>query len=267
LIAVQQCNGVRHAPAALEPSSPLSGTRLLMSHFLSRDEQHALDAVAEPARTVRPNVDLVREGEGAESLFVITRGWACRYATTREGGRQFPALVVPGDIGNLDSLMFDRIDYGVRTLTEATVVALPRQRALELMAQPPGIAQTFVWLGLVENANLSEWALSLGRRSAEERLAHLICELSVRLDAERENTSTFGFPLTQEQIADTLGLTSVHVNRMLQHLRGQGLVSTENRVMTIPDVARLRQVAGFDPRYLHTERTAAARGGVRIAHG
>jgi CRP-like cAMP-binding protein len=165
VIAVQQCNGVRHAPAALESSSPLSGTRLLMSHFLSRDEQHALDAVAEPARTVRPNVDLVREGEGAESLFVITRGWACRYATTREGGRQFPALVVPGDIGNLDSLMFDRIDYGVRTLTEATVVALPRQRALELMAQHPGIAQTFVWLGLVENANLSEWALSLGLRT------------------------------------------------------------------------------------------------------
>jgi CRP-like cAMP-binding protein len=257
VIAGHRFSGLSYAPAAPRLSPSLSGTRLLVSHFLSRDEQHALEAVAEPARTVRPCVDLVREGEGADSLFVITRGWACRYATTREGGRQFPGLVVPGDVGNLDSLMFDRIDYGVRTLTETTVVALPRQFALELIAQHPGIAQTFVWLGLVENAILSEWALSLGRRSAEERLAHLICELSVRLDAEQGNTSTFAFPLRQEQIADTLGLTSVHVNRTLQHLRGQGLVVTENRVMTIPNVSRLRQVAGFDPRYLH----------IRAGHG
>ena len=195
---------------ASHPSSQLSGTRLWGSRFLSREEQRALEKAALPAKAVGANADLVSEGERADSLFIVTKGWACRYATTAEGGRQLPALVVPGDIGNLDSLMFDRLDYGVRTLNDAVVVTLPRDRALELAADHAGIARTFTWLALVENATLSKWALSLGRRSARERLAHLLCELSVRLDAENEGGSSFAFPLTQEQLADALGLTTAH---------------------------------------------------------
>jgi CRP-like cAMP-binding protein len=122
--------------------------------------------------------------------------------------------------------------------------------------QHPGIAQTFTWLGLVENAILSKWALSLGRRSSLERLAHLICELSVRLGGEHDNSSSFAFPLTQEQVADALGLTSVHVNRTMQHLRSEGLITTKNRTLTIPDVNQLRQMGGFDPRYLHIQPSA-----------
>jgi CRP-like cAMP-binding protein len=200
----------------------------------------------------------VREGERAATLFVVTDGWAYRYTTTREGGRQLTALLVPGDVGNLDSLMFDRLDYGVRTSTRAEIVALPRDRALALSAQHPGIAHTFTWLALLESRVLSKWALSLGRRSAIERLAHLLCELSVRLDAETGDETSFPFPLTQEQIADALGLTSVHVNRTMQHLRNEGLIETANRAMTIPDVAKLRQVGGFDPRYLHIAPLADA---------
>ena len=162
-------------------------------------------------------------------------------------------MLVPGDVGNLDSLMFDRLDYGVRTLTLATIVALSRDRALALAAQYPGIARTFTWLALVENAILSKWALSLGRRSAKERLAHLLCELSVRLDADDGVASSFPLPLTQEQLADALGLTSVHVKRTLQQLRVEGMVVTANRTMTLPDVAGLRRIGGFDPSYLHIE--------------
>ena len=135
--------------------------------------------------------------------------------------------------------------------THSTIVALPRDRALALAAQHPGTARTFTWLALVENAILSRCALSLGRRSAKERLAHLLCELSVRLEAEGENESSFACPLTQEQLADALGLTAVHVNRTMQQLRNGGLVATENRTVTLPDVERLRQVGGFDPGYLH----------------
>ena len=171
---------------------------------------------------------------------------------TKEGGRQLPALLVPGDIGNLDSLMFDRLDCGVRTLTRATVIALPRDRALALVAQHPGIAQTFIWLGLAENVILGKWAQSLARRSAKERLAHLLCELSVRLDAEDGNESSFAFPLTQEQVGDALGLTPVHVNRMMQQLRTESMLITANRTMTLPDVQGLRQIGGFDPSYLHS---------------
>jgi CRP-like cAMP-binding protein len=236
---------------APRPLSMFSRTRLWAAGFLSREEQHALEGAATPVKSVGPNIDLVREGERADTLLIVTDGWACRYTTTREGGRQLPALLVPGDIGNLDSLMFDRLDYSVRTITQTMIVALPRDRALALSAQHPGIARTFTWLGLIENAILGKWTLSLGRRSATERLAHLLCELSVRLGAENDEESSFAFPLIQEQIGDALGLTSVHVNRTMQRLRTDGLIETANRTLTIPDVAKLRQVGGFDPRYLH----------------
>jgi CRP-like cAMP-binding protein len=251
-----ECRSTSRGPS---PGSELAGTRLWNSRFLSWEEQHALGSAVSPARTVRANADLVREGARADSVHIVVRGWACRYATTRDGARQLPTLLVPGDIGNLDSLMFERLDYGVRTLTEATVVGLPREQALALAAKHPGIARTFTWLALVENAALSKGVLSLGRRSARERLAHLLCELSVRLDAEDGGESAFPFPLTQEQVADALGLTPVHVNRTMQQLRGEGLVVTADRTMTLPDVARLRRIGGFDPGYLHLEPPAPER--------
>ena len=238
--------------------SRLAGTRLWASRFLSREERDALEDAVVATVSVNANTDLVREGERTDTLFIVVDGWACRYTTTREGGRQLPALLVPGDVGNLDSLMFDRLDYGVRTLTQTTIVPLPRDRALALAAQHPGIARTFTWAALVENVILSKLALSLGRRSAKERLAHLLCELSVRLDAEDGNESSFAFPLTQEQVADALGLTSVHVNRTMQQLRSDGMVASANRTMTLPDVQGLRQIGGFDPRYLHTKPAAEA---------
>jgi CRP-like cAMP-binding protein len=228
-----------------------SDGRFWTSRHLSGFERRILEAAASPPKVVGPNLDLVREGELADSLFILDKGWAYRYTITREGGRQLPAVLVPGDVANLDSLMFERLDYGVRTVTEAVVRALPRDRVLSLAAEHPGIARTFTWLALVENVILGKWALSLGRRSAKERIAHLLCELSVRLDAEDGNESRFAFPLKQEQMADALGLTSVHVNRMMQQLRAEGLVTSAERVLVIPDVAKLRQVGGFDPRYLH----------------
>lgn len=237
-------------PVALHSSS-LSGTRLWSSGFLSPEERHLLAEPAQAKKTVRANLDLVREGEDGDNLYVITEGWACRYATTKEGERSFSAVLLPGDVANLDSLLFDRLDYSVRTLTPAVIVTLPRRRVLALAEQHPGIARTLTWLGLIENAILSKWALSLGRRSAAERLAHLICELSLRLGVENGDTSCFTCPITQEHIADALGLTSVHVNRMMHHLRSEGLIVRESRTITIPQVRRLRRFAGFDPRYLH----------------
>jgi CRP-like cAMP-binding protein len=230
--------------------SRLAETRLFAAGFLSREEQYLLEGAALPAKAVEAATDLVPEGGGADCLFILVEGWACRYSTTREGGRQIAALLLPGDIGNLDSLMFDRLDCGVRTLTEATIVALPRDRASVLAEQHPGIARSLTWAALVEAAIASKWALSLGRKSAPERLAHLICELSVRLDAEDGNSSRFPLPLTQEQIADALGLTAVHVNRTMQRLRAEGLIGTENRSMIILDLMRLQKFGGFDPRYL-----------------
>jgi CRP-like cAMP-binding protein len=246
---------VHHIPfvsrPALRPSSPLQGTRLFGFGLLSREEKSALEVATTPEKSIKPQSYLVREEERVDALHIVTDGWAFRYATTRQGGRQLSALLLPGDIANLDSLMFDEPDYGIRTITETTVVSLPKERALALAAEHPGIARTFTWLGLVENAILSKWALSLGRKSAIERFAHLMCELSVRLGVGDGNDSRFTFPLTQELLGDALGLTNVHVNRTMQQLRSDGLIATDNRTMILPNLARLREVGGFDPHYLH----------------
>lgn len=232
-------------------SSPLANSRLWTSTFLSREERQALGQAISGSEWVEPDTCLMREGASTDRLFVVVEGWAYRYSTTADGGRQLPALLLPGDMGNLDSLVFDQLDYGLRTLTGTLVVTLPRDRALALAAQHPGIAQTFTWLALLENMILTKWTQSLGRRSAKSRLAHLLCELSMRLEGGHEGESRFCLPLTQEQMADVLGLTSVHVNRVLQQLRAEGLVVTRYRTMILPDVARLRRSCGFNPRYLH----------------
>ncbi len=231
--------------------SPLSATRLLSSHFLSPEERQGLIDIALPERTFKAHVDLVSEGADADSVFVVVDGWMCRYVTTRDGRRQLPAILLPGDIGNLDTVMFDRPDYGLRTLTAATVVPLPRQKLLALATHYPGIACTLTWLAMVENVALSKWVLSLGRKAAPERMAHLLCELSARLDPQSTEISSFALPLTQEVLGDALGLTCVHVNRTMQHLRSEGLVVTKGRVMTLPDLAKIRRLGGFHPRYLH----------------
>jgi len=236
---------------------PLRGTSLGRSTFLSREERRSLEGAVSSPQSVKANVDLVREGEHRDNLFLVIEGWACRYTMTREGGRQISALLVPGDLCNLDSLLFDRPDCGVRTLTPATIVALPRDQALALATHHSGIARTFIWLAFIENAILGKLAVALGRRSAKGRLAHLLCELSERLDVRAEAKSRFDFPLTQEQIGDALGLTTVHVNRTMRILRDNGLVAITNRTMIIPSVAQLRRIGGFDPSYLHVEQAEA----------
>ena len=235
----------RHSRASLV------NTRLIGSPYLSAEERQALEDVALTARSISAGTDFMQEGEYTDNFHIVIEGWACRCKTTRDGARQIVALLIPGDTANLDSFLFDRLDYGVRALTAIKVVTIPRPRILTLAEQHAGIAKTLTWLAMVENAILSQWALSLGRQSAKQQLAHLLCELSVRLGAGEDS---FDLPLTQEQIADVLGLTGVHVNRMIQQLRAEGIIEARNRTMSIADMSALRHIGEFDPAYLHESR-------------
>ena len=230
----------------------LSGTKLAAT-LLSNDDRGALERIASAPRPVRAGADLVREGGTADHLHFMVEGWAVRFKTTREGGRQIVGLAVPDDMANLDSLLFTRLDYGVRAITAASVVSIPRERLTALAAERPGIAQALTWSALVENAILSQWAFCLGRHTARQRLAHLLCELAVRLDGDGDAVAGLDLPMTQEHLGDTLGLTPIHVNRTMQQLRADGLIVVANRSFTIPDAGRLRQVGCFDPAYLHVE--------------
>jgi CRP-like cAMP-binding protein len=249
--------------ARTRPPPPLDGDTLSVFGRLVGAEQPTLAFPGSPTRIFEAGTDLVREGSDAASLYILVEGWACRFSTTAQGGRQICGFVLPGEIANLDSVIFDRTDLGVRAITQLRAVAVPRRDVLNLANESPDLAQTFARLAMIEKAGLSQWAVSLGRRSAKERVAHLLCELAARLHHEQQDGSGFDFPLTQEQIADAAGLTAVHVNRTMQQLRSEGLIVTRERRMILPDIARLRSIAGFSPGYLHLDAFSRSDGHVR----
>ena len=134
----------------------------------------------------------------------------------------------------------------MRALTSAKVLALPREHALSLCAEHPGVGRAFTWLALAENAILSQWAVGLGRRNAQQRLAHFLCEVHLRLGG----SISFELPLTQELIADVLGLTTVHTNRTMRALREQGAIGITGRTIPIMNGDRLCALAEFNSSYL-----------------
>jgi CRP-like cAMP-binding protein len=210
-----------------------------------------LDEVIRPARAVGPRVDLIREGEAPSDVNLILEGFACRYKMIPDGTRQIMAYLVPGDFCDLHVFILKAMDHTIATLSPCTVVKIPRAQILELMERP-AIARAFWWAALVDEATLREWLVNIGARKAEHRVAHLLCELLLRLEAVGlTNGDTYELPVTQAELADTVGLTSVHVNRLLQRLRRDGVIALKGKHLVILDVARLKAVSGFNPNYLH----------------
>jgi CRP-like cAMP-binding protein len=218
---------------------------------ISDAEREVLSKVPVNVRVFGAREELIKQGSHPSHLYFQKEGWTHRYVANCRGDRQIVTLLLPGGVCNLDNLLFERADFGVRTLTEAVVLCVPRQQALELLAEHPGIGRAFTSLALADNAILTQWAVCLGRRSAEARLAHLLLEICFRMRTAEAAEEGFHMPLTQEVLADVLGLTIVHTNRILQRLRGLGLVATKGRKMLILDPLGLRQMAEFDPSYLH----------------
>jgi CRP-like cAMP-binding protein len=241
------------APHIASPPG-LQATRLWLSANLSAADRAALAGACGDVRTIRAGTDLVRQGTPNEALHILLDGWAARYTIMQDGSRFISALAVPGDICDLDALRFDQLDYGVTMLSAGTFVVLPRTRLDALFSTNPATADAFWSLALAENSVLAAWAASIARRPAQARLAHLFCELLLRLNVTgRVDKHGFDLPLTQEQIADALGLTPVHVNRTLQSLRATGFVSMTQRHVTIHDWAGLCRLCGFRPGYLHLD--------------
>lgn len=205
-------------------------------------------------RRIRAKAELVAQGGYPRRLHVLLDGWACRYRLLADGRRQITHLLVPGDICDIDALHLRTSDFAVVTLTPCDIVTVDGASLRDLARRHPRIGDALGWLGAVENAMLAERNTSLGRRSARERLAHLLCELLVRLTVTgRAKSKEYALPLTQEEIADMLGLTSVHVNRVLQGLRSEEMIEQSNRHLVISDWDALRQEASFRPDYLHLE--------------
>lgn len=208
--------------------------------------------------------DVSAPGDRLGSYHVLLEGWAARYKVLPDGRRQIPALLLPGDVCDLDGLMLDSVHAGVCAITPCTMAVLPHDRFRSLVNQAPALRDAFWWLGSVENAVSTEWSVGLGRRSADERLGHLLCELFFRLWTVGLSTEAgYMLPLTQAELADVLGLSTVHVNRVLKTLRAQGVIAFKDRWLTILDYKALKEIGSFDPDYLHLEGLNPGAGAAR----
>jgi CRP-like cAMP-binding protein len=209
-----------------------------------------LKTVLSDVRSVAARKDILREGERPTHVHLVASGWCCRYNIVAKGARQITAFLLPGDLCNSRVTLLRQMDHGVGTLTPAEIVYIAPSEMDELLARPL-IARALLMAGLIDESALRAWTVSLGKRDASERIAHLICELFVRLGTVGSTrVDGFDLPLTQEQLGDALGLTTIHVNRVLRHLREAGLVSFKNRTVVIADFSKLQKAAGFDPGYL-----------------
>ena len=226
---------------------------------LSADDRRLLDDVVRTAREVGPREDLIREGDNPRDVQLVLEGFACRYKLLANGQRQITAYLIPGDFCDLHVFILKAMDHSIATLSPCRIAPIPRQRVLEL-TERPAIARALWWASLVDEAVLREWLLNVGARPADERIAHLLCELLVRLrTVGMSSGGAYELPLTQTDIADTVGVTHIHVNRMLQRLRAAGSITLKGNHLLIHDVDGLMAFCGFDPSYLHlAERNGTA---------
>jgi CRP-like cAMP-binding protein len=239
---------------------PDSFIKKLNGHGLLSQEDVALlvEACGRP-NDVPAGKDLIREGDRPGPLFVILEGWACRYKLLPEGTRQITAILMAGDIFDLHAFVLDRMEHTIATLTSARVAMIPRERLEGLIEARPAITRAFLWTQLVDEDTLRAWLVSLGRRDTLQRVAHLMCELYVRAsNIGLAKDGRLDLPLTQVVLGDALGLTSVHVNRVLRKLRMSGVMELSAGSLTIADLDKLVAVAGFDGTYLHRRLRRAA---------
>jgi CRP-like cAMP-binding protein len=199
--------------------------------------------------------DLVCEGDRCDSVRLFLSGWACRYKALEDGRRQIVSFVLPGDACDAYVYLLPTMDHSIATLTPVTYCELDRTAFERLMSADVSIAEAFHCETLTARAVQREWAINLGRRDALERVAHVICELFERLRlVGLVDGNSFAFPITQMDLADATGLSTVHLNRTLQELRSAGLITLRDRSLTIVDPQALRNTAMFNPNYLHLER-------------
>ena len=196
--------------------------------------------------------DLFREGDRPPDCKLILEGMVCRYKMLDDGRRQIVSFHVPGDIVDLSSLLLGSLDHSISTLTVVRLVSIKHATLLDWMRQHRDIGR-LLWLDTLIDASIfREWVVSVGRRTARERVAHLLCELVVRLRAAGlAQDRAFDLRITQAELADATGLSPVHVNRTVQELRREGLIEMNNKTLITLDWEALKQAAGFDPAYLH----------------
>jgi CRP-like cAMP-binding protein len=203
-------------------------------------------------RTLKARDDLIREGDEPRTIYLVIDGWACRYKMLDDGRRQILAFFIPGDLCDLHVYILDQMDHSIGAVTSLKYALITPAELEKLCDDHPRIVRSLWWESLVSASIQREWLVSAGQRSAYEALAHLCCELYVRLKlVGLAGEGECSFPLTQSDIADALGLTQPHVSRTVAELNRSGLATLRRRHLSVSDLGGLMEAARFNPNYLH----------------
>lgn len=226
---------------------------------LSEDDRQALLALPMSVEEVGADQDIVRDGDRPAESFLLLEGFSCRYKLLPDGRRQIVSFNVPGDVPDLLSLHLRVLDHSIGTLVPSKLAFISHANLHDLIGRHPRIGAAFWRDTLIDAAIFREWMVGLGRRSAYQRVAHLFCELALRMEVVGlAYDRVYELPVTQAELGDALGLSTVHVNRMLQELRENGLIAVSGRTVRIQNWDGLKRAGGFDPLYLHLQHGVSA---------
>jgi CRP-like cAMP-binding protein len=245
----------------LHPTFDKMVKRLERRSPLPEADRQALLALPYNVRKLSAGGHIIRDGDPADHCSLLLSGFAYRYKITGEGGRQIISFHVAAEFVDLQNSLLGIADHSVQMLTDAEVALIPANAVQELALTRPAIAKA-LWIDTLIDASIfREWVVNVGRRDSRARIAHLLCEFSLRLEAAGlASNHRYELPMTQEQLADAVGLTSVHVNRVLKQLGEEGLISRDRRSITIEDWGRMRAAGDFNERYLHHDAMGGGAG-------
>lgn len=231
---------------------------------LSNADKRVLHGMADHVRDYARGQDIISLGERPDHVHLLLDGWAGRYKLLPEGNRHIVAYLIPGDLCDVHIALLDRMDHSIGALSDCRVAIIPLNAINDILNESGNLSRALLWSMLVDEAILREWLVSIGARSAEKRTAHFICEMLLRCRAVGlAEGDSFRMPLTQQEVADTLGLSAVHMNRTLKQLRRRELVRIDGKSMIVEDLECLMAFADFDPLYLHQSQPAPAPGAAR----
>jgi CRP-like cAMP-binding protein len=226
---------------------------------LTNAERHALETLPMQIMAIKEGQDIVRVGDRPSRSCLILSGFTCTYKMTGDAKRQIHNFYIPGDIPDLQSLHLNLLDNSLATLTPCSVGFITHEALHKLCERHYRIASAFWRETLIDGAVFREWMTNIGQREAYPRIAHLMCEMMVRLRAVGlSNGYDCDWPITQTEIGDAMGITPVHVNRVLKAMRADGLIDLKGDRLNIPDWDRLKKAGDFEQTYLHLEQPEAA---------
>lgn len=207
-------------------------------------------------RDVAADQDLVREGDRPQTCMLLVEGFAARYRTLSDGRRQILSFHIAGDFMDLQGLTLTRLDHSISTLTACRVAMFTHGAITDLLTDP-GLTRVLWHEAMVDSAIFREWIVNVGRRSAYQRVAHVLCELVTRMEAVGlAHDGICDLPLTQGELADATGLSTVHVNRVIQELRRENLITLRSRTFSALNWSGLKVAAEFDANYLQLKPPA-----------